>query len=532
MMETFAIYLLKSVTWLAGFGLVFFLFLSNERFFRLNRLYLISGLLVSFFFPLITVHYSVDLASVASAGVGEATVTGSGESGTGSFPDAKTLISALYLSGVLFFAYMIIKQSRSIIKTIRKAEIIDSHPVKLIRSADYAPAFSFFSYVFVNPSTSDIETKEILNHEMVHIRQKHWVDLVLAELLCILQWFNPMIWIYIRFIRQNHEYLADEVALQRTSDPAIYRAALLNQIVGAPVVSLVNSFNYSLNKKRFKMMKNISSSPYRKMKVLFILPLVAIVFFAFAKPEYKIAPGAMNAVYPPGLKAGMQEKTVKGKVTQPNGQTLPGAMVFVRGTTLGTATDDRGGFNLTGVPEDATLVVTFVGFKSKVIKPDFASAMNIKMVRDTINYIGRKRVSPPPPTPPPPPVNGTGNTESKPTEGSQGSKAAKKTEKEVFVVVEELPQFTGGKDLPEWLLANVKYPPEAVKKGITGVVLVDFLVSKDGKIKDIKVIKPVNPLLDAEAKRVIGSMPDWKPGKQGGKAVNVNMRVPVKFALH
>ena len=126
-----------------------------------------------------------------------------------------------------------------------------------------------------------------MNHEMVHIRQKHWLDLVLVELLCILQWFNPLAWIYVRFMRQNHEYLADEVALQRTSDPAIYRAALLNQIVGAPVVSLANSFNYSLNKKRFNMMKNIISSPYRKMKILLILPVFAIVLYSFAKPDYK-----------------------------------------------------------------------------------------------------------------------------------------------------------------------------------------------------------------------------------------------------
>jgi TonB family protein len=78
----------------------------------------------------------------------------------------------------------------------------------------------------------------------------------------------------------------------------------------------------------------------------------------------------------------------------------------------------------------------------------------------------------------------------------------------------------------------VKYPPEAVKKGITGEVLIGFMVSKEGKIKDVTVVRPVNPLLDAEAKRVISIMPDWKPGKQGGKAVEVFMKVPVKFALN
>ena len=181
----------------------------------------------------------------------------------------------------------IIKQGNPVLRSIKKSEIISFDPVKLIKTPDYTSSFSFFSYVFVNPSITDVETKEIVNHELVHIRQKHWVDLVLVELLCILQWFNPLVWIYVRFIRQNHEYLADEEALQRTSDPAIYRATLLNQLVGAPVVSLANSFNYSLNKKRFNMMKNIISSPYRKMKILLILPVFAIVFYAFAKPDYR-----------------------------------------------------------------------------------------------------------------------------------------------------------------------------------------------------------------------------------------------------
>ena len=148
--------------------------------------------------------------------------------------------------------------------------------------------------MFVNPSVTDIETKEIMIHELVHIRQKHWFDLLLVELLCMMQWFNPLVWMYVRFIRQNHEYLADEVALQQTSDPAVYKAVLLNQIVGAPVVSLTNSFNYSPNKKRFNMMKNIITSPYRKMKVLLILPVFALVLYSFAKPDYKYKMTDMN----------------------------------------------------------------------------------------------------------------------------------------------------------------------------------------------------------------------------------------------
>jgi TonB family protein len=82
-----------------------------------------------------------------------------------------------------------------------------------------------------------------------------------------------------------------------------------------------------------------------------------------------------------------------------------------------------------------------------------------------------------------------------------------------------------------WIDQNLKYPKEASRNNITGTVYVDFLVSSTGKVKDVQVGKSLNPQLDAEAKRVVSSMPDWKPGSQNGKAVDVQMKVPVEFKL-
>ena len=580
-MEVFAMYLLKSVIWLSGFALVYLLFLRNERFFRLNRLYLVSGILTSFFLPFISLHYIIDLPGIENIQAGNATVSGFQGAGNSHISGVGLLLLALYISGALFVTLMIIKQSISVLRSVKKAEIITSHPVKLIKSADYSSSFSFFSYVFVNPSVTDVETEEIVNHELVHIRQMHWVDLVLVELLCILQWFNPLIWIYLRFIRQNHEYLADEMALQRTSDPAIYRATLLNQIVGSPVVSLANSFNYSLNKKRFNMMKNIISSPYRKMKIFLVLPVFAIILYAFAKPEYRFnydvrSPGINTPV------SNLQQDVVKGTVVQKDGKALQGAAVIIRGTTIGTTTDANGSFALSKVPGDASLAVSYVGFKAKIIKPVFTSEMKIVMVRDTLKY---GTVS----TPPPPPgltdhplivLNGKvsnvdlnklnpntidsikviKNEAAIKKYGDKGKDGVieittykndwqikqeqqvyakvekveeeQTSQKAVFVLVEEMPQFPGGQDaMNRWIAYNIKYPAEAVKKNITGQVYVRFVVSSSGKISDVKVVQPVNPLLDEEAVRVISSMPDWKPGMQGGKPVDVYIKVPVNFNL-
>jgi TonB family protein len=638
-METFALYLIKSVIWLAGFALVFIIFLRNERFFLLNRIYLLAGILTSFLFPLISIHYTVILPVVGNFQSDSAVVSEIQNAGSSIIPDLKLLLLVLYVSGVLFVFTLLIKQGRSVFRAIKKSEIISFHPAKLIKSTDYTSAFSFFSYVFVNPSITDVETKEIMNHELVHIRQKHWFDLLLVQLLCMMQWFNPLVWIYVRFIRQNHEYLADEVALQLTSDPAVYRAVLLNQIVGAPVVSLVNSFNYSPNKKRFKMMKNIISSPYRKMKILLILPVFAIVLYAFAKPDYKYKYADQSSG---NISSGtsLQQKSVKGTVVQQDGESLPGANIVIQGTTLGTATDAKGYFKLDNVTTDGNLVVSFIGFKTKVLKPDFNSDMTIKMTRDTVKYSGIEELAPTAPDkpvapvnnireindvpPPPPPLIDTAGDKNVPppspplltkfnwnddgpaplfivdriviTEaevekidpvtiesitvikdknaidkyGEKGKNGAieittfktgekrpdgtivavtpgdpktdnekmevvqsiSKPRKEAFVVVEEMPQFPGGTDaMVAWITSNLKYPAEALKRKITGKVYVNFAVSSKGKVKNVVVSKSANPLLNAEAVRVISSMPDWKPGTQGGKSVEVQIKVPVEFKL-
>lgn len=626
-MEAFGLYLLKSVIWLAGFALVYFLFLRNEKFFLLNRFYLLSGILISFFFPFISVHYTIDLPAAANFQTGNITVSKIQETGSSGFKDLWFLLTGLYISGILFVALGLLKQSKAVIKVINRTQITSSDPVKLIRTVEYPSSFSFFSYVFVNPSISDLETKEIVNHEMAHISQCHWVDLVLVELLCMLQWFNPAVWIYIRFIRQNHEYLADEVALQRTTDPAIYKATLLNQIVGAPVVSLSNSFNHSTNTKRFYMMKNIIRSPYRKMKILFILPVFAVVLYSFAKPEYRYPADDQNSVNNT-IVSDVQSKDVKGTIVEQSGKPLQGATVVVRGTTLGSSTDSRGSFKLDNIAGDGMLVVSYVGFRTKVLKPDFNAEMTITMIRDTVNLrsvgvppppppppppsgkagkvsaptapslpspvIGEDAGVPPPP-PPPPPLSSASEVRIRNTDGSltnplividgvvnekfeigdidpntissvsvlkdkaatdkYGEKAkdgaieitTKKydsllkseisdvkingnSKEETYVVVEEMPSFPGGeKAIQSWIYSNIKVMKGAEK--ISGPVNVIFTVDSKGKVRDAKVKKPEFPVWEAEAIRVVSSMPDWIPGSQNGKPIDVIMQLPIDFSM-
>ncbi len=102
----------------------------------------------------------------------------------------------------------------------------------------------------------------------------------------------------------------------------------------------------------------------------------------------------------------------------------------------------------------------------------------------------------------------------------------------IFDVVEEMPEFIGGiEKLYEYLGNNINYPEQAKDFSIQGKVFVQFVVWKDGTIKDVKVVKGAHKLLDKEALRVIINMPDWKPGKQRGKNVNARFTLPIKFRI-
>lgn len=103
---------------------------------------------------------------------------------------------------------------------------------------------------------------------------------------------------------------------------------------------------------------------------------------------------------------------------------------------------------------------------------------------------------------------------------------------EVFLIVEQMPEFPGGDEaLRKYLATSVKYPVIAQENGIQGRVFVAFVVDKNGNVTNVRVARPFDPNLDKEAVRVVQSMPKWTPGKQRGKAVKVSYTVPINFVL-
>lgn len=106
-------------------------------------------------------------------------------------------------------------------------------------------------------------------------------------------------------------------------------------------------------------------------------------------------------------------------------------------------------------------------------------------------------------------------------------------EEEVFVIVEDMPQFKGGdlNDFRVWILKNTNYPQVASENGISGRVFVQFAINSKGEVCDVVIVRGVDPALDKEAERVIKSSPNWSPGKQRGRPVKVQFTLPVVFVL-
>jgi TonB family protein len=672
-METFALYLLKSAFWLSGFAIIYFLFLRNERFFILKRFYLVIGIMVSVFFPFIPVHYQVEALAPVTAPVdfisSVSSISGALHTGNSEkLFDFRYILLMLYLSGVLFFTFRLIRQIKSIYNVIRKADISRLGPAKLIRTSEFSSPFTFLNFIFISPSVSEPDVEEIINHELVHVSQKHWFDLLVFELLRLLQWVNPFALIYAGFIRLNHEYIADEIALRRTSDPAIYRSALLNQIFNTQVISLSNSFNSSFNNNRFYMMKRIITSPYRKLKVLFVLPVFAIVFYAFATPEYHYAASENGTSIITGTSA-IIDQTVKGIVLSKENKPLFGVIITVSGTSAGVSTDQNGYFAINGVPDGCTLVFTYSGYKKLNIDPDFSKEMTVIMVKDSEVIPPDVKIVPAPKNPPgqttkPKPLIIIDGVESErglanidpntistisvlkdqsstavygekgkngviivtlkkevsltqtapginqnavrgtvfkedgmPLKGvrvlstgpkgdfetvsdvagrfaiynlpadyllvfsHEGYKSQKinpdfakemhvvmledinyfklqvnvapdNTPDTVYVKVDLMPEYPGGDAaLMQFIYENIQYPEEAKEKNIQGRILVKFIVTKDGNITNSSVLKPVDPLLDAEAIRVVNLTKGWKPGHKGGKPVDVWNFAGITFSL-
>jgi hypothetical protein len=225
----------------------------------------------------------------------------------------------------------------SFLRLKRKSTLVYDKTVRLYQVDENIIPFSFGNAVFINSGLhSETELQEIIRHEFIHVRQRHTMDIIWGEILCMTNWYNPFAWLLRHSIRQNLEFIADDKALEHGIDKKQYQYLLL-KVIGNKHFSIAHNFNFSSLKKRIAMMNKLKSARVHLVKFLFVLPMLAVLLLAF-RGRWKPGETDEKVVRVAGL-------VVDAATRQP----VAGASITCSKNNLSAITDEHG-FYLLKIP--------------------------------------------------------------------------------------------------------------------------------------------------------------------------------------
>lgn len=402
-----------------------------------------------------------------------------------------TAILGIYLAGMVIVMIHTLWIGIRLYRVIRQGEKreIEGYTLVLISDTSIAP-FSWCRYVVMSRSDWEESGQMILTHELQHLRLCHWIDLLLAQAVGILQWYNPAAWLMREELKSVHEYQADYAVIDAGVNARDYQMLLIKKAVGARFPSLANSLNHSKLKKRITMMYNQNSSASRRLRGLALVPALAAA----------IAVTDVEAV------ASVIADVSSAEMAVPSGD---------------------GAVRTAPAPSDIPIVPDLAGNES-------LSGQSSETVAAYPEPSGRKVSE----------NAGISQNESRPVPQETDAVVSDEPQKPqtvsadnlpdnaLFVGVEQKPEFPGGDAaLMKYLSDNIRYPKNAHDNKIEGRVVISFVIQKDGTIGETKILRSVDPELDAEALRVVRSLPAFTPGKMNGKAVAVWYSLPIAFKL-
>ncbi len=281
-------YLLKASAIIIIFYLSYKLFLQRITFFESNRAFLLIGLLSAFLIPLIVIPVFVEAPSILKNTVIVDNVNNiePAKSSLG-FTD---IISYIYIIGFVVFMVRFIFQLASLFAIILKTKSVRTNRYKIIEiDSNYSP-FSFFNWIVYNPKLfNKTELRQILDHEKAHANQYHSIDVLIAQITCIVLWLNPFVWLYFKDLKQNLEFIADKKAQLNCNDKKNYQYTLLKTIMPKQQITLTNNFYNSLIKKRIIMLHKSKSKKTSSIKYAIIIPLLALFLMSFNTKEVYIS---------------------------------------------------------------------------------------------------------------------------------------------------------------------------------------------------------------------------------------------------
>ena len=195
----------------------------------------------------------------------------------------KTILLIVYLSGVSISLLLLIIRISSVLLLFKKSRKTDLNGIRLMIVNDDIPAFSFKRHILISQQDYETNSDAILSHELSHIKQVHFYDLVLLELVKIIYWFNPLVYSMDNDLKEIHEFQADEHMLNSGIDATKYQLLIIQKCVGYKQFALANSFNHCQIKNRITMINKSKTNKAWCWKVATFLPLLALLLMAFGK---------------------------------------------------------------------------------------------------------------------------------------------------------------------------------------------------------------------------------------------------------
>jgi len=382
-MSLLFIYFVKVSFCLAIVFLFYQVVLRKLTFYNANRWYLASYTFLSFFIPLINITPVLEKNSFNANKIVQLIPTVN-ESGLGmndstsaplifsfsTWGPAERLLVAL-LVGATIFLLRFIFRFLSFYRMRRDAQLVFNKGMKLYQVNDNIIPFSFGNSVFINSELhTEEELREIIRHEYVHVKQKHTIDIIWSEWLCIVNWYNPFAWLIRSAIRQNLEFIADNKVLEKGVDRKHYQYLLL-KVIGNNHLSIAQKFNFSSLKKRIAMMNTLRSAKLNLTRFLFVLPLLAVILIAFRQKQKD----------------------------PPKAQTVSPTILFVADTIPGIAETNDKGYVIELIDDNDSTAVLIRDKKGKEV-----DRVPLSKWEDNESYYKKKYGKIPPPPPPVPAI--------------------------------------------------------------------------------------------------------------------------------
>ena len=367
-------------------------------------------------------------------------------------------------------------------------------------------SFSFLRYaIFPNKDVSP----DIVRHEMSHIAHHHSWDILFAEVMIILQWFNPFIYKYKKELQSLHEYQADRDVVATGVDKRDYMMLILQQCTAPDFSGMSNNFSLILTKKRIKMITRNEKAKGLWWRLLATLPVLAILMIA----NTKVTAQEQQADNKP-----ITVEMGKFEIYDDDGhsfQFMDTVIYNEDGSYVQCVTSDTDILDPnTGKPLKAMTITTHNADGT----PRGNMKLHWEMHGDTTQYTAE-------------PFSITEESLNILMDGLS-TLVDRPDNDSIYNIVEQMPQFPGGDQaMFEYLGKNIKYPEEAKEKNIEGRVFISFVVEKDGSVTNVEVKRSIGGGCDEEAVRVVKAMPNWTPGIQDGKPVRVSYMLPIFFKL-